>query len=189
MGWNGKTLPMSLSGATVTIGGQRAPLLFVSGEQINAQVPFNVPTGKQPVVINNGSGPSDAFSLTVAAVAPAIFYDPVAAVVKSNDYSLVTSQNPAHAGDTVLVYWTGCGQTAPTLSTGVLVPSNMLANTMPVTATVAKAPAKVVYSLASPMFVGLCQTALTIPSGVTGMSDLTLQIGGVTSNVVTIAVQ
>jgi uncharacterized protein (TIGR03437 family) len=113
----------------------------------------------------------------------------MAAVVKASDYSLITDQNPAHAGDTVLVYWTGGGQTAPTLTTGVLVPVNMLANTMPVTATVAKVPAKVLYSVASPMFLGLYQTAITIPSNVSGMSDLTLQIGGVASNVVTIAVQ
>jgi hypothetical protein len=35
-------LPLTLSGASVLIGGQAAPLLYVSPEQINAQVPFGL---------------------------------------------------------------------------------------------------------------------------------------------------
>jgi len=188
-GWAGKTLPSSLNGATVSIGGQRAPLIYVSPGQINAQVPLNVAAGKQPVVVNNGSGPSDAFSIDVAAVAPAIFFDPMAAVVKANDYSLVTDENPAHPGDIVLVYWTGGGQTVPALTTGVLVPVGLLANTMPVTAMIGSTPARVVYSVAAPDFVGLYQTAITIPNGVSGMVSLTLQLEGVASNAVNVVVQ
>ena len=188
-GWAGRTLPTSLNGATVTIGGQHAPLLYVSGEQINAQVPLNVPAGKQPVVVNNGSGPSDVFTITVADAAPAIFYDPMAAVVKARDYSLVTDENPAHAGDTILVYWTGGGQTSPPMSTGVLVSQDILAYTTPVTVTLGDRSVPVMYSVASPNFVGLYQTALTIPNGLTGSLPLTLKLGGATSNVVNISVQ
>ena len=188
-GWQGKTLPWSLNGATVDIGGQRAPLIYISPEQINAQVPLNIAAGKQMVVVNNGSGPSDAFEITVGDVAPAIFNDPVAAIVKVADYSLVTDDNPTHAGEIVVVYWTGGGQTTPALSTGVLVPVGMLANTMPITATVGGLPAKLVSSVASPEFVGLYQTAIMIPAGVTGTASLTLQLEDVMSNTVNVVVR
>jgi uncharacterized protein (TIGR03437 family) len=188
-GWAGKSLPVSLNGATVTIGGEPAPLIYVDNGQINAQVPLDLAPGMQPVVVNNGAGPSDPFSITVAPIAPAIFFDPVSAVLKSADYSMVSDTNPAHAGDILLVYWTGGGQTTPPVGTGVLVPVGVLARTAATTAMIAGQNANVLYSLASPQFTGLYQTAVTVPSGVTGSVPLMLQVGGVSSNAVNISVK
>jgi uncharacterized protein (TIGR03437 family) len=188
-GWTGAQLPTKLNGTSVSIAGKPAPLIYVSPNQVNVQVPLDVPTGVQTVTVDNGSGSSIAFSVNVAASAPAIFFAPVPAVLKNANFSLVTSTNPAHSGDTLLIYLTGLGQTTPALTTGRIVPSTSLPATRPVTATIGGRPATVVYSAASPGFTGLYQVAVTVPAGVTGSVPLELQMGGATSNTVTIPVQ
>ena len=189
-GWQGRVLPTSLNGTTVTIGGKAAPLLYVSANQINAQVPLDVPAGSQAVVVKSPIGAGASFNVTVAAVAPAIFFSPVAAVLKNADFSLVSAGNPAKAGDVLLVYSTGLGDTTPGLTTGALVPGTGTSATKgAVTATIGGKDATVVYSIASPGFVGLYQVAVTVPAGVTGSSPIVLTQGGMKSNSVPIAIQ
>jgi uncharacterized protein (TIGR03437 family) len=188
------SLPASLNGVTVTVGAATAPFYFVSPGQINAQVPLEVTAGVQPVVVNNATGSSAAFNLTVASVAPSIFIvdqtNNLGAILKNADFSLVTASNPAHAGDILLVYSGGLGQTTPALQTGLLLPlTGALFNTGTVTATIGGQPATVVYSIASPGFAGLYQTAVTVPSGVSGNSALVLKSGAGTSNSVNVPVQ
>ena len=88
-GWAGRVLPSTLNGTSVTIGGKNAAILYMGPGQINAQVPVDVPAGQQAVVVKNTVGPSSSFNVTVAATAPAIFFSPVAAVLKNADFSLV----------------------------------------------------------------------------------------------------
>jgi uncharacterized protein (TIGR03437 family) len=187
--WTGVQLPTLLNGASASIAGRPAPLIYVSPNQVNLQVPLDTPTGVQTVTINNGNGDSTAFSINVASAAPAIFFAPVPAVLKNSNYSLVTTTNPAHANDTLLVYLTGLGQTTPALTTGGLVPNNSLPATRSVTATLGGRAATVIYSAASPGFTGLYQVAVTVPTGVTGQVPLQLQMGTAISNTVNIPVQ
>jgi len=188
-------LPQGLNGVSVTIGGVKAPVYFVSAGQINVQVPFGVAAGSQPVVVTTSSGATTAFNVTVAAVAPSIFIVDAAgtgAVVKNADFSLISASNRAKAGDTIVVYSTGLGQTTPAVDTGVLVvpPSGGFNNTGTVTVTIGGQNAPIVYSIASPGFAGLYQTAVTVPSGLTGSSaPLILRSGTTSSNTVTLAIQ
>jgi uncharacterized protein (TIGR03437 family) len=156
---------------------------------VNFQVPLDTASGVQTVTVDNGNGPSAAYSINVAAAAPAIFFAPVPAVLKNANFSLVSSTNPAHVGDTLLVYLTGLGQTTPALTTGRIVPLTSLPSTRPVTATIGGRDAPVVYSAASPGFTGLYQVAVTVPAGVNGAVPLQLQMGTATSNIVSIPVQ
>jgi len=187
-GWAGRTVPVALNGAWVTVGGKRAAIFSVSGTQILVQVPVDVAPGPQPVVVFNGNTTSNSMNVTVAAMAPAIFYTPTAAVLKNSDYSLVSASNPAHAGDLILVYSTGLGATTPALTTGQV--PNGIFNTQQVSATVGAQNAAVVYSVAAPGYAGLDQTAITVPAGVTGASvPVVLTVGGVKSNTINIPVQ
>jgi uncharacterized protein (TIGR03437 family) len=189
-GWVGPVLPKSLNGTSVTVGGKDAALVYVSPNQINAQVPVDVAPGPQAVVVKNAVGPSVSFNVTVAATAPAIFFAPSAAVLKNSDFSLVTASNPAKAGDVILVYCTGLGLTSPSSPTGTLVPGSAApATNVPVTATIGGKPATVTYAIASPGFAGLYQVALTVPAGVAGSSPIVLTQGTTNSNSVSIAVQ
>jgi uncharacterized protein (TIGR03437 family) len=188
-GWLGSRLPTALNGGQVSIAGRPAPLLYVSPNQINLQVPLDVPTGNQVMTVDNGGGPGPTFNITVSAAAPAIFFYPVPAVLKNANFSLVSSTNPAGAGDVLLVFATGLGQTTPALTTGALVGGAQLANTRPVTATIGGTSAAVAYSIASPGFTGLYQVAVTVPDGVHGNVPLEIRMGATASNTVSIPVQ
>ncbi len=186
------TLPTSVNGVTVTVGTAKAPFYFVSAGQINVQVPFEATAGTQPLVVTTAGGASTAFNVTVASVAPSIFFDApsgIAAIVKNVDFSVITASNPAKAGDTIVIYSTGLGQTTPALATGALAPGSPFDNTSTVTVTIGGKDATVIYSIAAPGFAGLYQTAVTVPSGVSGNSAVILKSGTTSSNTVNIMVQ
>ena len=187
-GWPGGSLPDHLNGVTVSVGGHTARLLYVSPGQLDAAFPFETPTGSPPITANNGNAPSAAVSLNVAAIAPALY----STVFKNADFSIVGATNPAKAGDIVVVYGTGFGQTTPVLSTGQTVPAGPpFFNTATVTATVGGQTAKVDYSIAAPPYVaGLYQVALTVPSGLApGTAPVVVSAGGLASNTVNVALQ
>ena len=186
------SLPSALNGITVTVGGIAAPLYFVSPLQINAQVPFNAAPGPQSVVVKTSNGSSVGTNVTIANTAPAIYFDGpsgIAAILKNADFSLVTPDNPAKAGDVVVIYLTGLGQTTPALQTGNLQPGTGFNNTGTVTVTIGGQNAPVAYSIASPGFAGLYQVAVTVPTGVSGSSAVIVKAGTGTSNTVNIPVK
>jgi uncharacterized protein (TIGR03437 family) len=191
------TLPVSMNGVSATIQGFKAPFYFVSPLQLNVQVPFEVTAGAgtQPLVVTTAGGASATFNINVDALAPSLFIVDAAtnlgAVVKNSDFSLTTAANPAKVGDPVVIYSTGLGQVTPAAFTGVLLapPSPGFNNTAAVTVTIGGQPATVIYSIGSPGFVGLYQTAVTVPSGVTGTVPVVMKAGTATSNSVNMVVQ
>ena len=68
-------LPRLLGGTSVTFNGIAAPLLYVSPDQINAQVPSGVPfPGPSTIVVSTAGGVSAPFSVPVTnGGAPGIF--------------------------------------------------------------------------------------------------------------------
>ena len=123
------------------------------------------------------------------AIPIAILVIAVLTIMIAGGFSLVSAENPAKAGDVVLIYLTGLGQTTPALQTGNLQPGTGFNNTSTVTVTIGGQNAPVAYSIASPGFAGLYQIAVTVPSGVTGAADLVVKSGTATSNTVKINVQ
>jgi uncharacterized protein (TIGR03437 family) len=188
---NTDSLPTSLNGVSVTVGGKAAPLLYVGPGQINAQAPADITTVGQPVVVTGTNGMSNVVGVGAGVYAPVIFADSVGGVVvRKSDGSLIRPANPAVAGDTLLVYATGMGQTNPAFQTGKLVPSAPAYNTAPVTVKIGGVNAVVVSSVALPGYAGLYQVAVMMPAGITaGTANLQMQMAFFTSNAVGIAVQ
>jgi uncharacterized protein (TIGR03437 family) len=185
-------LPGKLNGVSVTVGGKAAALYFVSPYQINAQAPVDAGIGAQAVVVTSPNGAGASFNATFAAMAPAIYYDPASstpAVIQNNDFSLVTKDRPAKAGDILLVYLTGLGQTTPPLQTGSLQAPTTLQNTAPVSVKLGGASAPVIYSIATPGLAGIYQIAFTVPTGVSGSSALVVTAGSAASNTVNVMVK
>ncbi|MGA3078233.1 MAG: hypothetical protein ABSG56_31710 [Bryobacteraceae bacterium] len=185
-GWPGVSLPSPLNGVSVVLAGHGARLLYVSPGQVDALLPFGAPTGLQELTLTNANGTSAPISLQVAAVAPALYNF----AFENADFSLVSSYHPAHAGDVLVLYATGMGQTTPPLVTGQIVPSANYV-TAPVTVTIGGVTANVFYSIAAPPYVaGLYQMAVTVPSGLaSGSQPVVATSGGLQSNTVTIAIQ
>jgi uncharacterized protein (TIGR03437 family) len=192
--FNGQMLPSAHNGTQVTIGGRTAPVLSVSRGFIVAHVPLDAPRGTQQVSVRNANGTAAAtIPVTVSATAPVLFFSPGFGGIfsKNADFSLVTMENAAVAGDIVVAWATGLGVTTPVLQSGQIAPppgaNNTLFNTAPVTVTVGGRAARVLYSIASPGFAGLNQVAFEVPGGAgTGAVPVTLAAGGVTSTPVTI---
>jgi len=189
-GFPGNTVPASLNGVQVSIAGRNAPIVVLEPDVVVVQVPFETPAGSQPVTVTTPNGTSAAMQVTVANAAPAIFFDSEGGViVKNDDFRLVRPTNPARAGDILVIFSTGLGAVEG-LSTGQVVPFTPFFSTSPVTVTIGGQEAEVIYSLASPGFLGLYQTAVRMPSGVAaGNAEVVLRVGDVASNSVNLAVQ
>ncbi len=195
----------SLGGVSVTIDGQNAPLIYVSANQLSAQVPYEATTGSnKQVSVTNGANPAASATVTIAATSPGIFTADgsgaggAAALnysAATSQYSLNSSSNPAKIGDTVLLYLTGEGDyNATPLSgvsgasnTGYIIPSSLspLPQVSPLpTVTIGGADATVSY--AGPMvgsMAGLLQMNVVVPVGsATGAAvPVVVTIGGNTT--------
>ncbi len=115
-------LPTELGGTTVLIGGVPAALLYVSPEQINAQVPtaiygsldfsYNVTT-----TVLTSAGASAPINVPISAVGPGFFTSnasgcgPVAAlnITPDGDISVNSKSNSAAPGDSIALFGTGLG--------------------------------------------------------------------------------
>ena len=186
-GWPGGSLPSTLNGVSASIAGQTARILYVSPYQVDALLPFETPTGSQPLSVDNGNGPSAPISLDVAGVAPALY----GFAFKNADFTIVGPSNPAQAGDVLVLYATGLGQTTPALATGQTVPLGPpFYDTVLPTVTIGGVNATVDYSIGAPPYVaGLYQMAVTVPAGLpTGSVPVVATAGGQTSNTITITV-
>jgi uncharacterized protein (TIGR03437 family) len=187
-GWPGVSLPSVMDGVLVTVGDQRGRILYVSPGQVDAFFAFETPIGSQALILTNVNGSSAPISLNIAAVAPALYN----LALENSDYSMVSQANPAHAGDVLVFYATGMGQTTPPLLTGQTVPLGPpYYNTVPVTVMFGGVNADVIYSLAAPPYVaGLYQMAVKVPVGLPpGNQPVVATSGGRQSNTVSIAVE
>ncbi len=128
-------LPFTLGGISITIGGAAAPILAVADDGGYQQINFEVPQGAIP----NSDGSwtvtvtQNAVQLTTAVASlqsPGDFFwigANLAAFQHASDYSLVSDQNPAHAGEILIGYLTGLPGTQPLVPTGQASPFSPLA--------------------------------------------------------------
>jgi uncharacterized protein (TIGR03437 family) len=193
----------TLSNVSLTIDGQNAPLLYVSTNQVTAQVPYESTIGSgKVVVLTNGTNPPASTTVTIAATAPGIYTangsgtGQAAAIntsASTGDVTLNSSTDPAHIGDTVSLYLTGEGNYNTSLiagavntNTGFIIPvtTSPLPQMSP-TPTVqiggVDASAGVSYAGAVPgSIIGVFQINVVVPTGSsTGASvPVAVSIGG-----------
>jgi uncharacterized protein (TIGR03437 family) len=181
-------LPTSLGGTSVIIGGEQAPLYFVSPGQINAQVPFDLSAGNSYQILVQANGAlstPDSIQLGVASPEIAI-YPTTGQIIAQHaaDYSLVTESSPAVPGETLIFYLAGMGATDTPVSSGAGSPSSPLAHPI-ATATLTLNGATIQPGFAglTPTAVGLYQIDFQVPSG-TPAGDLPLVVSqaGVPTN-------
>jgi uncharacterized protein (TIGR03437 family) len=184
--FSGSTAPTSLDGNSVTIGGQAAFVAYISGGQINAQVPSGVSTGSQQVAVTNGNGGKATGNVTVNATAPGIlapanfvvggkqyagafFNDGVTLVMPPGAVAGVTSKR-ASPGDRITFWGVGFGPVTPPSPAGQLVPGlNSLAG---FSMNIGGTAASVEYAGLAPGLVGVYQFNVFVPSSAAA-NDLT----------------
>jgi len=187
-----------LQGTSVAIDGKSAAMIYVSRDQITVQVPYDVTLGAGKVVAVNNNSVIASGTVTTAAVAPGLFtldgsgVGQAAALTFSQQFGLYAvngASAPARAGDIVILYLTGEGDyaTSVTPRTGYVVPPTLtpLPQVTPTPAvTIGGAPAVVQY--AGPMIggiLGLLQINAVVPDDATKGATIpvTVDVGGSSS--------
>jgi uncharacterized protein (TIGR03437 family) len=107
-------LKQSLEGVSVTANNLLFPLLFVSSQQINAQVPWELAPGKYTLTVHWAGHPDVSGPITVAAEAPGMYelqndQNLPLAVAVHQDWTLITPTSPARRGEYVTIYVNGLG--------------------------------------------------------------------------------
>jgi uncharacterized protein (TIGR03437 family) len=177
--FNGNAAPTALGGTTVTIGGQSAFIEYVSPVQVNAQVPSNISTGPQPVIVTTPGGTSVAYSIQVNLTEPgllapgvfnltagqyidALFLDGATWVLPPGSVPGVPSAR-AKPGDTIVFYGIGFGTVTPDIPAGQIVTqSNRLNGDFQ--AFFAGTPARVLFSGLTASVLGLYQFNIVVPN-------------------------
>jgi uncharacterized protein (TIGR03437 family) len=161
-------LPTKMNSTAVLIGGQLAPLYYVSSGQINAQVPFELAAGKQYQVIVNANGSlSTPIPLLVTADAPGIAGFAAGQVIAQHlDGRLVLDDTPAAPGEVIVFYVAGMGLTNQDVASGTASPSTDLALPLDTpTITLDGIPVTdVLFAGLTPTLVGLYQVDFRVPA-------------------------
>jgi len=184
IGASATPLPPTLGNVSVSVNGRAAPLLYVGGNQINFQVPYETPTGTANVVVTANNAASNTAQVNVVAAAPGIFvYGSNDAVIQNSDYSINGSGSPAKPGSYVIIYATGGGQVGPAVATGAAAAGSPLSNNaLPVSVSIGGKPAAVAFAGMAPGFVGLLQINAQVPSLPDGSYPVQVSINGQSSN-------
>lgn len=179
-------LPQELAGATVTVNGIPAPLLYVQSTQVNAQLPYEAAgqaEARVRVTVNGTAGAEEIVPLT--ATVPGLF-----AGAWNQDGSRNSTANPAARGSIVVLYATGQGVTIPASGTGREAREPFAEPAAAVEVSVSGRPAQVLFRGQAPGTAGVMQLNVRLPDGVSeGEVPVVLRVGGRESAPVRIAVQ
>lgn len=192
-------LPDSLSGLSLQFGSNTpAPLFFVSGGQVNLQVPCELAGQSQAILAATLNGQAgSAQTVNLATFSPAIFTTNAqgsgqGAILDQFNH-LVDASNPAMTGSTVLqIFCTGLGPVTNQPQTGSPAPLSPLSyTTVTPTVTIGGVAADVSFSGLAPGYVGLYQVNAQVPAGLAPntAAPVVISMQGTASNTVTIAVQ
>jgi uncharacterized protein (TIGR03437 family) len=200
-GANGLPLPYQLATTSVILKGALVPLVYVNENQINALVPYQLPTkAKYQIIVQRGLTLSSPETIAIFDSQPAVFTTDqsgkgqghIYIVGSDSSQALAAPESPATAGDVLTVYCAGLGEVQPALVAGLPAPFGQLENTVNlVTATIGGVAADVLFAGLTPGFTGLYQVNMTVPAGVKpGVAvPLVLAAAGITSQPVSMAIR
>jgi uncharacterized protein (TIGR03437 family) len=172
-----------LGASSVTVNGESAGILAALPFQINAQMPFDIPSGTATVAVTSSAGGATA-EVTVSSVAPEIFtIAPNQAAITNQDNSLNTTSNPASRGSSIVIYGTGFGAVG---SSNGLSPVKTSLSVV-----IAGSQLTPAFAGLTPGAIGLYQANVPLPSTLApGLSlPLYLKQGAAASSAVTVAIQ
>jgi len=182
-------LPTTLGEICVTANNIAVPLIRVSPNEIDAQLPYEV-TGAAKLIVGAPGGKSAPFSFNVPATAPAVFQNGQAGdfsglpqIYRAANNQLVDFTNPIHPNDTLIIYATGLGQTSPSAVAGDAAPSNPLEVALAApSVSLGATPLNVEFAGLVPGMVGVYQINAGVPYSIRSGSQMPLKIQQGTSS-------
>jgi uncharacterized protein (TIGR03437 family) len=174
------TAPTSLGGVSVTVGGQRAFVSFVSPTQVNVQVPSTVAINQSLSVVLTSKGQTTSpvgFNIRRVyggMLAPAAFRVGGRQYVyasKGNTGTIVSNGTipglaaaPARPGEVLVLFGSGFGDMSPFgIPIAGAIPSALGRLQFPVTVKIGGIDAEVLFGGVVPPFVGLYQFNIVVP--------------------------
>jgi uncharacterized protein (TIGR03437 family) len=187
--------------ARVLFDGVPAPLIYVRGDQVCVQVPYEATGATTSLQVEYLGQRSSPVAIPVTPAVPGIFTIDGSgagpAVVLNQDNSINTAINPARRGDIIVFYVTGTGQTLPASVTGKVTPLKLngfiMQQPLPITVLIGNGKGLITYDAAAPgLIAGVSQINVLIPADapIGATVPLTIQVGSATSRSgVTVAVK
>jgi uncharacterized protein (TIGR03437 family) len=182
---NGTIAPYTLGGVTATVNNIAAPLLYVSPNQINLQIPYEAGAGPSVLGIDN-NGQVAGFPIQISPSAPGIFVD---------GSGNVSPNATVQQGGYGIVFFTGAGEVSNSRATGsapsaTASPASLGTPSLPLTITVGGTPALIQYSGEAAGKFGTMQVKFIVPpSTPPGDQQVVVTVGGVSSPPAHITVQ
>jgi len=186
------------------VGGIQAPVFASTATQVTFQVPVELAGQAQgSIIVTVGNQTSNAATFSMGTYAPGLFAtnqggSGQGAILISNSAIVAAptgtfqGSRPANRGEFVTIYATGLGPVTNQPATGVKASVSPLSATTTVPfVTIGGIPATVSFSGLTPNFFGLYQIDVQVPQGLAPSSavPVLVNIGGVPSNIVNLAVQ
>ncbi len=168
------SMPFELGGVKVLINGRQAPIYYVRSDVVLAIVPYATTGTVASIQVISNNVASDIRTVRVKDGTPGIYTTPAGGVgyaigqhVQDNSYATITPQNPAHPGETILLYLTGLGDVDPPVPDGMPAPLSPLSYAViqPV-AVVDNEQTTIGFAGLTPTIVGLYAITVTIPSDI-----------------------
>jgi len=187
-------LSQTIAGTSVTVNDSILPLLFVSPQQINAQLPSSLTNGSYTLEIHNTGQPDISGPFTVTRNAPGLFFSTIGSTAYATafhaDGSSITTANPAAGGETISLLGTGFGPYVTNPLDGFFPPNPPPAVADSVALSVGGLSLSSI-STAAPGFTGVVSTQFQIPSGLPGGTSVpvAVTINGTDSNTVMLPIQ
>jgi uncharacterized protein (TIGR03437 family) len=179
-------LPAELSGTSLSLNGARLPLLFVSPDQINAQLPYGT-LGPANLRVTTPGGSAET-PVVVSEFAPAVLMVSgegisVPALVRAASGALVSGAVPARSGDLLTIYAIGLGELNRAIAAGQPAPGSPPAGTLsPVQVRIDDVSLTPSFAGLSPGFAGLYQVNVQLPDGLRGGSHSLVVVVGATGS-------
>ena len=198
--------PTQVQNTEVLLGGFLVPLYYVSTGQLDAQLPGPIRANQQYPAVGVVNGQLTLpVTLTITPNAPGVLWDTtdqsanckiaeICSLIAQNasqNYALVSSSNPAHPGDVLVIYLLGMGATNPSVASGQVSPGPDTGLAQVATQPVVKVggqTANVAFAGLAPGFVGLYQVDFTVPTVPAGTQNVTVTQGNAAANITTLAV-
>lgn len=179
-------LPTVLAGVRVLVGGLPANLYYVSPTQINFLIPSILLPGYVDLVVVRHGVAGPVVRIRLLETAPGFFQlDPETAIATHADGRVVTYEDPARPGETIVLYATGLGRTIPDQRPGVLAERAAQIERFDeldlYLDNVAVPRHHVFYAGITPGFAGLYQVNVTLPEDTPSNPEIRLALGGLPS--------
>jgi uncharacterized protein (TIGR03437 family) len=127
----GSPLAQAIANVYVEVGGRLLPLIFVSPQQINAQMLSDLPDGEHTLIIHQIGKEDVTGKFTIRRNSPGLFYNvmpdgtPLVAALHQ-DGTPITAESPARKDEIVTLYGTGFGPYERRIVDGFITPTAQL---------------------------------------------------------------